>query len=70
MQFALAVMSSGCYEDDADAGEVMTLTGKSKPCCSHFRHLALYTFTLNGQSAEHSRAAVTSLKHQRSGMLG
>ena len=29
MQFALAVMSSGCYEDDSDEGEVMTLTGWS-----------------------------------------
>lgn len=42
MQFALAVVSSGCYEDDADAGEVMTLTGKSDPCCSHFEHVALH----------------------------
>ena len=29
LQFALSVMSSGCYEDDADDGEVMTLTGQS-----------------------------------------
>ncbi|CAL5218970.1 g724 [Coccomyxa viridis] len=26
--FALSVVSSGCYEDDADEGEVMTLTGE------------------------------------------
>ena len=27
MQFAVSVMNSGCYEDDADGGETFTFTG-------------------------------------------
>ena len=41
MQFALSVVSSGCYEDDADEGEVMTLTGQPALSCTTTQHVAL-----------------------------
>ena len=38
MQFALAVVSSGCYEDDADAGETMDMTGELNLHSSTLKH--------------------------------
>lgn len=47
MQFALSVVSSGCYEDDADEGEVMTLTGQPGPSCKAIQDVALPNWTLD-----------------------
>ncbi len=63
LQFALSVMSSGCYEDDADDGEVMTLTGQPDAPCSMMHHAALLNKALSGGHAGKiaTRAARISL---------
>lgn len=55
MQFALSVMSSGCYEDDADDGEIMTLTGEFYPFCSSSQQRALHILGLGYQHAGYSK---------------